>query len=154
MEDFKLATIEMQLQLIYPSMVKDYYPPVYVENGDIRMIYCLSKDGTWGSTWINEYGFNRSLHYFMLKTKEDIDSFIDKNNKGLLNTENDFYITGIEPFKLTLYLSNLLGELSRKSVIYKKPLVNEIIDELPIIKEISFWKKIKNKIKNFINKWK
>ena len=31
---------------------------------------------------------------------------------------------------------------------------NEIIDELPIIKEINFWKKIKNKIKNFINKWK
>ena len=147
MNNITLATEQDQLQLIFPSMANSICQTVYVENKYTKRMYCFSSGSTWGSTWVNDGGFYLDVHYFMLTENIDIDGFIKNINTGTLQYKRDYYISGVAPFKCTLCLKTLLSDLAIKAIPYKEPIQPETEIETPIIEEISFWSKLKNKLK-------
>ena len=152
MMNLNLASIETQNTVIYPSMVKDYSQPVYIDYGNMHRIFCISKNGIWGSTWVNESGFNRDFHYFIFKDNKNIDSFIDELKNGVLVYSEEYTILGISPFNFTDIFKNLIIEISLKALPHVKKIKEKKEEIFPIIEEINFWKKIKNKLKKKIKK--
>ena len=152
MMNLNLASIETQNTVIYPSMVKDYSQPVYIGYGNMHRIFCISKNGIWGSTWVNESGFNRDFHYFIFKDNKNIDSFIDEFKKGVLVYSEEYTILGISPFNFTDIFKNLIIEISLKALPHVKKIKEKKEEIFPIIEEINFWKRIKNKFKKILRK--
>ena len=150
MNNVTLATEQDQLQLIYPSMTKSNCQVVYEYSIIyVKRMYCLSSDSTWGITWVNDCGFFLNNHYFMLTEDISIKDFVWKIKMGTLQYKRDYYISGVAPFKCALCLKSILTDLATKAIQYKEPIQPETETETPIVKEMNFWSKLKNKLKIF-----